>query len=163
MKNNPKLQCFNQNLRNTNFIYCITSKNKIAEVEKNQQPLKENQRPVTWQCFIQSIKLMEHLIAASEFRKQEGGDIMYISLPPSINEILSELLQLVQDHKILECDLNYCNSAHTEYSVPTKNLSDFSESREASLQLIHKCSVICFILRSAKHHISNAQHVIFTC
>lgn len=34
MKNNPKLQCFNQNLRNTNFIYYTTSKNKIAEVEK---------------------------------------------------------------------------------------------------------------------------------
>lgn len=56
----------------------------------------------------------------------------------------------MQDHKILWWDLNYCNSAHTEYSVPTKNLSDFSESREASLQLIHKCSVIHFTLRSAK-------------
>lgn len=72
MKNSPKLQCFNQKLWNINFIYCITNKNKMAELGKKQkqkQPLKENQRPVTQQCFILSIKLMEHLIAASEFRK----------------------------------------------------------------------------------------------
>lgn len=45
MKNSPKLQCFNQKLWNINFIYCITNKNKMAELGKKQkqkQPLKEN-------------------------------------------------------------------------------------------------------------------------
>lgn len=42
---------------------------ELRKKQKQKQPLKENQRPVTQQCFILSIKLMEHLIAASEFRK----------------------------------------------------------------------------------------------
>jgi len=69
MKNSSKSQWFSQNLWNVDIICCIINKNKAAKLEKKQPPLKENQRPVTWQCFIKPIKLLERLIVAGELRQ----------------------------------------------------------------------------------------------